>query len=100
MISYGDDGYIKTKLSVTLQVLTEFKVVFKEEINVTKTTILPVHGVTHQAAFDVAHSIITTSPTLTHLRTEIAFDSFLTEVGITSPRYVNLDDHVRIRNCS
>jgi hypothetical protein len=78
VISYCDDGYIKTKLSVTLQVLTEFKVVFKEVLNVTKTTILPVYGVTHQTAFDVANIIITTNPTLTHLRTEIALDSFLT----------------------
>jgi hypothetical protein len=41
---YADDGYIKTKLSVTLQVLTEFKSVFKEvtglELNVVKTVIL------------------------------------------------------------
>jgi hypothetical protein len=37
-----------------------------------------------QAVFDVAHSIIAASPTLTHLRTEIALDSFCPEgfVGI------------------
>ncbi len=57
---------------MALQVLAELKAVFKEdaalELNVAKTAILPLHGVTQQAAFDVAHSIIAASPTLTHLR--------------------------------
>jgi len=48
-ISYDDDGYIKTKLSVVLQVFTELKTVFKEdtglELSVSKTTILPGKGV-------------------------------------------------------
>jgi hypothetical protein len=71
---------------VTLQVLTE--VVFKEdaglELNVVKTVILPSDVVTRQVVFDVTHNIITVSPTLTHLRTEIALDSFFPEgfVGI------------------
>jgi hypothetical protein len=30
-ITYADDGYIKAKLSVVLQVLTELKSVFKED---------------------------------------------------------------------
>jgi hypothetical protein len=65
------DGYIKAKLSITLQVLSELKEVFKEdaglELNVSKTSILP-KGVTQQVAFDVAQGIITTtSPVLTHL---------------------------------
>ena len=41
VVTYTDDGYIKVKLSVTLQVLTELKVVFKTdtglEVNVSKT---------------------------------------------------------------
>ena len=49
-IAYADDGYIKAKLSVALQVLAELKAVFKEdavlELNVAKTAILPVNGVT------------------------------------------------------
>jgi hypothetical protein len=71
---------------VTLQVLTE--VVFKEdaglELNIVKTVILPSDFVTHQVVFDVTHNIITVRPTLTHLRTEIALDSFSPEgfVGI------------------
>jgi hypothetical protein len=78
-IAYDDDGYIKSKLSVTLQVLVEIKTDFKEddglELNVAKTVILPTDDVTKQVAFDVAHSIIVVS-TLTHLRAEIALDSF------------------------
>jgi hypothetical protein len=84
---------------VALQVLAELKAVFKEdaglELNVAKTAILPVHGVTQQAAFDVAHSIIAASPTLTHLRAEIALDSFCPEgfVGIGVP--IGTDTFVR-----
>jgi hypothetical protein len=61
---YDDDGYIKDKLSVTLQVLTDLLVVFKEDtdldLNVPKTVILPVQGVTEQVVFGVLHIIITT----------------------------------------
>ena len=45
MVAYVDDGYIKAKFSVTLQVLTDLKDVFKEDdgldLNVPKTTFLP-----------------------------------------------------------
>ena len=44
-IAYADDGYIKAKLSMALQVLAELKAVFKAdaglELNVSKTSILP-----------------------------------------------------------
>ena len=60
-IAYADDGYIKAKLSIALQVLTELKAVFKTdaglELNVAKTSILP-KGVTAQAAFDMAQTIM------------------------------------------
>jgi hypothetical protein len=69
-IAYADDGYIKTKLNVVRQVLTEIKCVLQEdtdlEFNVSKTSVLP-KGVTRQASFDVAQNIITATPTLTHL---------------------------------
>ena len=90
MIVYADDGYIKEKLSITLQVLAELKVVFKEvaglELNVSKTSILP-KGVTHQVAFDVAQGIITGSPALTHLSVDLDLTIFCPEgfVGIGVP---------------
>ena len=44
-IAYVDDGYIKTKLNVALQVLGDLKRVLKEdadlELNVSKTSVLP-----------------------------------------------------------
>jgi len=86
-ISYTDDGYIKGKLSITLQVLTEVKFVFKEntglELNVSKTSILP-KGVTVQSVLDVARTIIQGTPTLTHLRNDVLLDSFCPEglIGI------------------
>ena len=55
------NGYIKSKLRVSIQVLVELKRVLKEdaglELNVSKTSVLP-KGVTHQATFDVEHNII------------------------------------------
>jgi hypothetical protein len=45
VIPYTDDGYMKAKLSIDLQVFPELKTVFKEdpglELNVSKTSILP-----------------------------------------------------------
>ena len=50
---------------MTLQVLAELKVVFKDdvdlELNVAKAVILPVKGVTQQPVFDVSHTIIPTT---------------------------------------
>ncbi len=73
VIAYADDGYIKSNLTVTLQVLVELKRVLKEdvvlELNVNKTTVLP-KGVSQEAAFNAAHGIINTS--LVKLRTVCA----------------------------
>ena len=91
MITYTDDGYIKGKLSVVLQVLAELKTIFKAdaglELNVNKTSILPGKGVSEQVAFDVAQGIITASPALTHLSADLALASFCSEgfVGIGVP---------------
>jgi hypothetical protein len=86
-ITYVDDGYIKTKLSIALQVLAEFKTVFKSdaglELNVSKTSILP-KDFTAQSAFDIARTIMETTPTLTHLTNEVLFDSFYPEGFIGS----------------
>ena len=55
-VAYTDDGYIKAKLRVVLQVLVELKRILKEdgvlELNVTKTSVLP-KGTSQQEAFDV-----------------------------------------------
>ena len=79
-IAYADDGYIKAKLSIALQVLAELKAVFKAdtglELNGSKTSILPAKGVTQQVVFDVVQDIITVSPDLTHLSDDLALTSF------------------------
>jgi len=66
-IAYADDGYIRAKLSVALEVLAELKHVLKQdaglELNVSKTFILP-EDVTAQAAFDVAQNVIRATPKL------------------------------------
>ncbi len=74
-VAYADDGYLKVKLRVTLQVLSELNAVFKADaglelnvtIHVSKTSILPI-GVTVQTVFDMAQTIMHATPTLDHLR--------------------------------
>ena len=77
-VAYADDGYIKAKLSVALQVLAELKAVFKAdaglELNVSKTSILP-KGTTAQAAFDMAQTIMQSTPTLSHLSNDFLLAS-------------------------
>ena len=89
-IAYADDGYIKAKLSVALQVLAELERILKEdaglELNVAKTSVLP-KGISQQEAFDAAHKIVGTRPTLTHLSADVVLDSFCSAgfVGIGVP---------------
>jgi hypothetical protein len=89
-VTYADDGYIKGKLSVTLQVLVDLKRVLKEdaglELKISKTTILP-KAITKQVIFDVAHGFIQATPQLTQLSGEVSLDSFLPYgfVGIGVP---------------
>jgi len=98
-VSYSDDGYIKAKLSVALQVLAELKAVFKAdaglELNVSKTSILPSKGVTAQAALDMAQTIMQATPTLAHLSNDVLLDSFCPEgfIGIGVP--IGTDAFVR-----
>ena len=65
------------------------------ELNIAKTSILPSKGVTAQAAFDMAHSIIAASPALTQLSGDISRDSFCPEgfIGIGVP--IGTDAFVR-----
>jgi hypothetical protein len=89
-VAYADDGYIKGKLSVALQVLAELKRVLKEdaglELNISKTDIPP-KAITQQAMFDVAHGSINGTPQLTQLSAEVSLDSFCPDgfVGISVP---------------
>jgi hypothetical protein len=92
VVAYTDDGYIKCKLSVTLQVLSELKRVLKEdgglEFNVSKTSILP-KDITQQSVFDVEHNFITTSHSLTQDQPsgDVVLVSFFPEgfIGIGVP---------------
>ena len=61
-------------------------IAYAEELNVSKTSVLP-KGVTQQAAFDAAHNIINVIPTLTHLSGDVLLVSFCPEsfVGIGVP---------------
>jgi hypothetical protein len=95
-LAYADDGYIKARMSVALQVLAELQYVLEEDagldLNISKTSVLP-KGVTHQAAFDVAHSIINNSPALTPLNADVSLASFCPEGFIGMP--IGTDTFVR-----
>ncbi len=97
-IAYTDDGYIKVKLSVTLQVLAELNRVLKEdgglELNVSKTSIL-LKGTTHQAVIDVEHIIITVSPALTQLSGDVSLTSFCPEGFVGNGVSIGTDDFVQ-----
>ena len=86
-VAYADDGYIKAKLSVALQVLAELKQIFKEdaglELNIHKTSVLP-KGVSQQAAFDVAQNIFQATPTLTHLSGMLLSGPSVLQVSLVS----------------
>jgi hypothetical protein len=96
-----DDGYIKTKLNVSLQVLAEVKCVLKEDtgldLNVSKTSVLP-KGTTQQTVFDVSHNIINVSHTLTHLHGDVSLVSFCPEgfvgIGVSTVSQVLSRQHV------
>jgi hypothetical protein len=64
------------------------------ELNVSKTSILP-KGVTVQAAFDMARTIMQATPTLTHLTNEVLLDSFCPEDFIDIVVPIGTDAFVR-----
>jgi hypothetical protein len=89
-LAYADDGYIKARMSVALQVLAVLKNVLKQDagldLNISKTSVLH-KGVTQQTAFDAAHSIINNSPALTLLHADISLASLCPQgfIGIGVP---------------
>ena len=82
-LANADDGYMKARMSVALQVLADLNHVLKEDAgldrSISKTSVLP-KGVTQQAAFDVSHSIINNSPALTSLNADVSL-AFFCPVG-------------------
>jgi hypothetical protein len=61
MVTYADNGYIKGKLSESLQVIAELKRVLKQdaglELNISKTVILP-KFITQKTIFDVVQILL------------------------------------------
>ena len=78
VVVYTDDGYIKDKLRVSLQVLPELKSVFKTDagldLNDSKASILP-KGVTVQTVFDMTQTIMQANPSLAHLSNDFLLDN-------------------------
>ncbi len=77
-VAYADDGYIKAKLSVALEVLSDVKHVLKEDagLNLEKTKIL-VKGISAADAHAAVQHMINADLSLAHLSPLLSPASFV-----------------------
>ena len=68
-VAYADDGYIKAKLSVALEVLSDIKLVLKEDagLDINDKTKILVRGITAAEAHAAAQRLLAADPSLAHL---------------------------------
>jgi hypothetical protein len=89
-VLYTDDGYIKAKLSIALEVLSDIKHVLKEDaglaLNFDKTKIL-VKGISVADAHAAAQRMLNADPSLAHLRPLLSPASFVVDgyIGLGVP---------------
>jgi hypothetical protein len=88
-VAYADDGYIKAKLSVALEVLSDIKHVLKDiglDLNFYKTTIL-VKGISAADAHAAAQRMLNADPSLAHLSPLLSPASFMVDgyIGLGVP---------------
>jgi hypothetical protein len=89
-VAYADDGYIKAKLSVALEVLSDIKHVLKEDaglaLNFDKTKIL-VKGISAADAHAAAQRMLNADPSLAHLSPLLSPASFVVDgyIGLGVP---------------
>jgi hypothetical protein len=88
-VSYADDGYIKTKLSVALEVISDIKQVLKEDAGLAlndKTKIL-VKGISEADAHAASQRLFIADPSLVHLSPLLSPASFEVDcyIGLGAP---------------
>jgi hypothetical protein len=88
-VAYADDGYIKAKLSVALEVLSDMKHVLREDAGLDlndKTKIL-VKGISAAEAHTAAQRLLTSDPSLAHLGPLLAPTAFVDDgyIGLGVP---------------
>jgi serine acetyltransferase len=89
-VAYADDGYIKAKLSVALEVLSDVKQTLKEDagldLNFEKTKIL-VKGISVADAHAAVHHMINADLSLAHLSPLLPPASFVVDcyIGLGVP---------------
>jgi hypothetical protein len=68
-VAYADDGYIKAKLSIALAVLSDIKLVLKEDdgLDINDKTKILVRGITTAEAHAAAQCLLAADPSLAHL---------------------------------
>jgi hypothetical protein len=83
-VAYADDGYIKAKRSVALEVLSDIKQVLKEDAGLAlndKTKIL-VKGISEADAHAAAQRLLIADPSLAHLSPLLSPSSFVVDGSI------------------
>ena len=88
-VAYADDGYIKAKLSVNLEVLSDIKQVLKEDAGLAlndKTKIL-IKGISAADAHAAAQRLLIADPSLAHLSPLLSPASFVVDgyIGLGVP---------------
>ncbi len=82
-VAYADDGYIKAKLSVALEVLSDIKLVLKEDAGLDINDKI-VKGITAAEAHAAAQRLLNAHPSLAHL------DPLLTPKAFVDNGYIGL----------
>ena len=82
-VAYADDGYIKAKLSVALEVLSDIKLVLKEDagLDINDKTKILVRGITSAEAHAAAQRLLADDPSLTHLGPLLTPEAFVDNRG-------------------
>ena len=78
-VAYADDGYIKAKLSVALEVLSDIKLVLKEDagLDINDKTKILVRGITAAEAHAAAQRLLAADPSLAHLGPLLTPEAFV-----------------------
>ena len=78
-VAYADDSYIKAKLSVALEVLSDIKLVLTEDagLDINDKTKILVRGITATEAHAAAQSLLAADPSLAHLGPLLTPEAFV-----------------------
>jgi hypothetical protein len=89
VVAYADDGYIKAKLSVAIEVLSDIKHVLREDagLDLNDKTRIFVKGISAAEAHTATQRLLTADPSLAHLGPLVAPTAFVDDgyIGLGVP---------------